>query len=343
MLTILYIIIGFGIIIFFHEFGHFICAKKTGVGVEKFSIGFGPQIFGFKRGQTNYSLSLIPLGGYVKMAGEERKSSTGNKDEFYSQPWGKKMLILISGALMNFILGILLFFIFSFFYGVAVPENSTEIGQVIENTPAAKVGLVPGDKILEINTKDVNSWEEMTQEIITHPGEEIKLKILRDSEEIIIKVIPEYDEQKQGGFLGITPVYVTKKLNFIDSLKNAFWTTGNIIVLTLKSIWWIITGRVRAELMGPVGIGMMMAQTVKYGFSQFITLLGLISVSIGLFNLFPIPVLDGGNALFFTIEAIRKKPLSEKTIQITQTLGIVFLIILVIFATQQDILRLIKK
>jgi len=344
LLTIFSIVFTFGLVIFFHELGHLISAKKMGVTVEKFSLGFGPEWFGFTRGGTRYVVCLIPVGGYVKMAGEhpgeERK---GTADEFLSQKWWRRILIVASGPGMNFILAIAIFSLMGFFAGIVIPHyESTEVGSMIPEMPAEKAGMVKGDKILSIDGKEVNNWKEMAEIIHSKPGQEITIRILRGKEEILLRVTPQYDETRGMGLIGISPALDIRKHNFISSIFAGFEQTILLIIMTLKYIWLMLVGAVKPAVAGPVGIAQMVAQVARTGIYQLLSLIAIISAEIGLFNLFPIPLLDGGHAMFYLVEGITGKPLDENKMRIAQAIGAAIIVFLLVLVTYQDILRLGK-
>jgi len=272
LLTIFSIVITFGLVIFFHELGHLIAAKRMGVRVEKFSLGFGPEWLGFTKGGTRYVVSLIPIGGYVKMAGEHPgEKRKGTPDEFLSQKWWRRILIVASGPAMNFILAIVIFSFMAFFVGIMIPHyESTEVGSVIPEMPAEKVGVLEGDKIISIDGKEVNNWNEMAEIIHSKPGEEISIKILRGKEEIPLKIVPQYDEVRGVGLIGIGPAWHTRKYNFISSIFGGFQQTAFLIVLTLKYIWLMLLGAVKPAVAGPVGIAQMVAQVARTGVYQLL-------------------------------------------------------------------------
>lgn len=343
-LTIFSIVITFGLVIFFHELGHLIAAKRMGVRVEKFSLGFGPEWLGFTRGGTRYAVSLIPVGGYVKMAGElPGEKRRGTPDEFLSQKWWRRILIVISGPAMNFIVAIVIFSLTAFFVGIMIPHyESTEVGSVMPEMPAEKAGMVEGDKIISIDGKEVSNWKEMAEVIHSKPGEKINIKILRGKEEILLQIVPQYDEVRGVGLIGIGAAWHTRKYNFISSLFAGFEQTAFLIVLTLKYIWLMLLGAVKPAVTGPIGIAQMVAQVARTGVYQLLSLIAVISTEIGLFNLFPIPLLDGGHATFYLVEGITGKPLDENKMRIAQAIGAAIIVFLLVLVTYQDILKLGK-
>ncbi len=344
LLTIFSIVFTFGLVIFFHELGHLISAKKMGVTVEKFSLGFGPEWFGFTKGGTRYIISLIPVGGYVQMAGEHPgEKRKGTADEFLSQKWWRRILIVASGPAMNFILAIAIFSLMGFFAGIMIPHyESTEVGSMLPEMPAERAGMAKGDKILSIDGKEVNNWKEMAEIIHSKPGQEITIKILRGKEDILLRVTPQYDEARGVGLIGIGPGWHIRKHNFISSVFEGFEQTIFLIIITLKYIWLMLLGAVKPAVAGPVGIAQMVAQVARTGIYQLLSLIAVISAEIGLFNLFPIPLLDGGHAMFYLVEGITGKPLDEGKMRIAQAIGAAIIVFLLVLVTYQDILRLGK-
>jgi regulator of sigma E protease len=244
---------------------------------------------------------------------------------------------------MNLILAILIFSFIGFFVGITIPHyESTEVGSVLPEMPAEKAGMLKGDRILSIDGREVNNWKEMAEIIHSKPSREIEVKILREKKEILFKVTPQYDEGRGVGLIGISPAWDIKKYNFISSLWGGFQQTASLIVLTLKYIWLMLLGAVKPAVVGPVGIAQMVAQAARTGTYQLLSLIGVISTEIGLFNLFPIPLLDGGLAMFYLAEGIRGKPLDENKMKVVQAIGVAIIVLLLILVTYQDIMRLGK-
>jgi regulator of sigma E protease len=345
MLTAIAIIFTFGIVVFFHEFGHFLAAKRTGVKVEKFSLGFGPEIIGFTKGDTRYLLSLVPLGGYLKMAGENpEEEREGKPDEFLSQPWYKKIFIVFCGPLMNFVLAILLFSLVIFVWGQPVVKtDEARIGEVTIDSPADKAGLKSGDNIVSIDGTTVVTWEDMSKIIHYKANQSVELAILRNGQELKVKVIPKYDKDRKVGLIGIVAPFEMKRMNIFNSLIKGVEQTYDWSVLTLKFLGLMIIGKVKADVSGPVGIGQLISQVARTGISNLFYLIAIISVNLGLFNLFPIPILDGGHIMFFTYEGLSGKALDAKKVQVAQVMGMSILIAIMIFATYKDFLRIFGK
>jgi regulator of sigma E protease len=331
-----------GLVIFFHELGHFLAAKSMKVRVEIFSLGFGPEWFGFTKGSTRYRVCLFPVGGYLKMAGDEAGEGVkGAPDEYLSQKWWKKMIIVFSGPFMNFVLAWLIFFSVMSFIGIDIPSKEAVIGSVLKESPAEKAGLLAGDRILSINGGAIAGWEELTENIHSKPEQALELELSRNGQKIIKQVTSKYDEKNKIGLIGVTPHFNKEKYNILRSS----WESLRVVLIytykILESIVMMIAGRMKPELAGPIGIVSIIGDATGMGLTAVLNLIAMISISLGLINLIlPVPIVDGGVLLLLLIEGIRRKALSDKSIGILQRIGLMMIILLAVFATYQDILRI---
>ena len=353
MITLLATIFVLGILIFVHELGHFLVAKKSGIRVERFSLGFPPRLIGKKIGDTEYCISWIPLGGYVKMAGEEpdEKELKGEPWEFMSKPVRTRALVVFAGPAMNFILAILIFWGIIFLAGrQEIHEDTNQIGLVAPGGPADKAGIKSGDQIISINGIEVSTFKDMAEIIHQQVEKPVEVKWRRDEEEYTAmittykdRVLDEEGQFKYIGKIGIGPTYTTIKVGFFRALLEGIDTSIFILVETIKFIIELITGTASIKLVGgPVFIAQVAGQTAKTGIVSLLSFTALLSVNLCLINVLPIPVLDGGHLLFLGIEKIKGKPLSLKQRAAMQQIGLAFLILLIIFVTYNDFLRLIK-
>lgn len=348
MLSLIYFIIVLSVLVLVHEFGHFFAAKRLGVRVEKFSFGFGPKIFSFKIKDTEYLISAVPLGGYVKMAGDEPgESLKGEPYEFFSRKPLDRFKIIFAGPLLNYILA---FIIFSVIFMFGSPTMTTEIGSLLKDYPAQKEGLVVGDKILAIDGKKVNYWEDMTDIIHKHTEGAMILSVRRNGNVFEKEIKPVVRQTKdifgnevKISLIGIAPSPKIEKVKygFFRAVEMGFRKLMQLTVITYKALWSIITGRLsfKESMTGPIGIFMITGEAAKMGFIYILHLMGLLSASLAIFNLLPLPILDGGHVLFLCIEKVMGRPLSMKTQERISNVGVAFLILLTVFIFYNDIMK----
>jgi len=423
-MTLIYFLIVIGILVFVHEFGHFIMAKRAGVRVEKFSLGMGPKIWGFKKGDTEYVISALPLGGYVKMAGENPdEEPTGAPDEFQSKTVWQRMKIAATGPLTNILLA---FMVMPFVFMVGTYTlGPAKVGFVEKDSPAEQAGFQVGDIIEKINMRSIIDWEKAEMLIAVNPDTDLAVVIERNGEKKTLALRPRLDpEQKIGtsglypdfpaevgrlrpGYpaeksdlkvndkiiavddkpvyywnqfssavkksngkkltltvergekhmpisvtpvedngkyvIGIEPVIrmIFKKYGFAESLGLGFDKTIEFIDLTFITLKKLMTFNLSIKTLGgPVLIAQMSGKAAAAGLSAFLSFLAMISISLGIINLVPIPILDGGLILFLIIEAIRKKPLTRKTMEVAQSIGAAVLITLIAVVSYNDVVRM---
>ena len=344
-------IIVLGVLIFFHEFGHFLIARLFGVGVEKFSLGFGPRLFGKKIGITDYRLSAIPLGGYVKMVGEEPDAEIAPEDlplSFTHKHVAKRMLIVAAGPVFNILLAIIIFFGIFFVSGTFIMKPS--IGSVREGSPAATAGLEKGDLITRINGSEISSWDEMAEIINASAGSPLSIAVQRQESILNFSIAPEqvptqniFGENIQRFVIGITASgeSFSKSLNFFEALSESLIQSYRVTELMVVIIAKLIKGDISTDTLGgPIMIAQMAGDSAKAGVGSLIFFIALISINLAIINLLPIPVLDGGHLLFFLIEAIKGSPVSIKVREVAQQVGLFILILLMILVFYNDISRI---
>lgn len=346
MLIAIEIILGVGLLIFVHELGHFLVAKSRGIKVEKFSLGFGPKLLGVKKGDTEYMISLVPLGGFVKMAGEDpTESLVGEKWEYLSQPWWSRIMVVISGPLMNYILAI---FIFSFLWysGMKIPEFTKDavIGEIMPSYPASKSGIKSGDKVIAINGKKIKRWSEFAEIIHTKANKKVELTVLRDNKKLKVELIPKFDENIKRGLIGVSPKiesFTVKKLSVDRSIIAGVNQTLGITWMFFRWMKELVYGKVHIKdsVGGPILIGIVAAKQAKSGLNDLLSFIALLSINLAILNLLPFPVLDGGHIVFLTVEGIIRKPIPLKVLAVFQQIGIAILILIAVFTTFNDILR----
>jgi len=348
MFSLLVFFVVLGVLIIVHEFGHFIVAKKVGVRVEQFSLGFGPVLFKKKKGDTEYSLSLVPLGGFVKLAGDNAQEAKGLPDEYLSKTKLQRAAIIFFGPVLNYLLGFLFLWFICF---VGYPTLTTKVGSTIEGLGAQEAGIKAGDKIVAVDGVRVGFWEDLQKSVHKLPaGTVVKLSILRDNKEqkldVLIKTRDLDDPlgKKQSiGLLGITPddEIVNVRHGFFRSFILGAEKTWNLTAMTYTGLWRMITGKIsmRESVTGPLGIFYITSKAASLGIIALMHLVAILSISLGIFNLLPLPILDGGHILFLAIEKIRGKSLGARTEQIITNTGITLLILLAVFVTYNDLMR----
>lgn len=327
--TIISFIVVFGILVIAHELGHFVTAKLSGVKVHEFAVGMGPAIFKKQGKETLYAVRAIPLGGYVKMEGEDGES---DDERSFSKvkPW-KRLIILSAGAIMNFILAFVLLVVLSFTIG----SPSTTIDQTIENLPAVEAGIVSGDKITRINDVAVETWDEITDAIHASNGEKIVIDVERNGETFIYEILPE--KGADGSYkVGILPLY---EKNMSKIFSNAWGQFKTFFTSIFEFLSRIGDKEVREGVSGPVGIINVIGQASKLGILNIIIVAAYISINLGIFNLLPFPALDGGRIVFVIIEMILGRPIDREKEGYVHFVGIVILLSLTVFLTFRDIAK----
>jgi len=344
MLTVVTVVVVFSIVILVHELGHFISARRIGVKVERFSLGFGKVLWSMKKGDTEYAISIVPFGGYVKMAGEEPSDKhEGKPYEFYAKPPGKRFWVLFSGAAVNYLLALILF-------SFIVPTS--RVGFVLEDMPAHKAGLQPGDRIVSINGQETKYWYNIQKTVSGDvDGSPLRLSIEREGKFLDLLIVPDMVESKnifgkitETAKIGISYYgdVAVLKANPIVCLKVGLRQTIDNTLLTYRFLWNIITGKMplKGRVTGPVGIAVILGKAVKIGFTYLLYLVAHINLALAIFNLLPFPVLDGGHILFLGLEKIRRKPISLKVQEVMQYVAISLLIALMLYVTYNDIFML---
>jgi len=335
------VVLTFGMVIFLHESGHFFVCRWLGVRVEKFAFGFGPELLGITgKSGTRFSICAFPLGGFVKPAGEDIEEYNGQPDEYFSQAWYRRLLIVYAGPVMNYLLAFTLFTVVIAVKGVGEPGNQPVIGNMMTSYPADAAGLQIDDKVLAVDGKTVGNWEELAAEIHKHPSESITLRYERGGREASIDVTPKKDETSGHGVIGIMPKLDYHSVGLLAAAKEGAHECYALTAFTIKTIGSKIWKRERPDLAGPVGIVQMVSRAAKSGAEDLINLIGLISVAIGFFNFLPVPLLDGGHGAMYLWEGISGKRLTKEAVATANGIGIAFLVSLLIFATYNDVLRI---
>ena len=340
MSTFVASVLVFGLLIFFHELGHFAVAKFMGIKVHEFSLGFGPKVFGMLRGDTTYNLRLLPLGGFVRMAGMDPAEEEDFADSrgFNKKSILQRIAVISAGPIMNFLLAaLLLAFIFM---AQGFPTTTTIVDSVLPGYPAEKIGLMPGDRIVAIDGQTTNTWEQVAQYIKSHPSKEIALTVQRDEGKLNLSIVPSKDESGMGK-IGVYPTQEMVKQGFFASMVSGIEYT---VIVTGKIIGFIgkmFVHEVPADLGGPVRVVWEIGQAVDSGFYHIVQLAAFLSINLGLFNLFPIPALDGSRIVFLFWEALRGKPVDPSRENFIHLVGFVLLLLLMVVITYNDVLTLL--
>lgn len=351
MQSVLAVVLVLGLLIAFHELGHFLVARALGIGVKTFSLGFPPKIFSFKWGQTRYQLSLLPLGGYVSLVGETREEDLPEgftiDQSFMHRPAWHRMLVVAAGPVFNFILAVLIYW--GVFWAQGAIEMLPVIGDVRDASPAMEAGLETGDQVTAIDGQPVNFWRDLSSIIQASEGKTLTLTVKRGDETFTREVQPEltvhkniFGEDIKTPLIGITSKgdTTTIPLGAGSAFTEAFVQFWQIVKLTGQGVQKIIERVIPLNTVGgPILIVQMVSEQASQGFVNLLALTALISINLGLINLLPIPVLDGGHILFFGIEAIFRRPVPEKIQDLTTKIGLALLITLMILATYNDLAR----
>ena len=352
------------VVVFFHELGHFWVARRCGVKVDAFSVGFGPELLGFNdRLGTRWKLCAIPLGGYVRFHGDDSAASTPDmkslsqmseeekRVSFFHQPVRNRALVVAAGPIANFLLAIVIFAAVFMVYGKQV--TTARVDAVQPASAAAEAGLQAGDVVLSINGSKIEGFGDMQRIVSASPGLKLQLVVLRGDREISLSATPRLQELKDNfgnmhrvGLLGITRSttredVVTQRFGPLEALQLGVAETWFVVERTLSYVAGIVSGREATDqLGGPIRIAQISGQVATVSFAALLHLTAVLSVSIGLINLFPVPLLDGGHLVFYAIEAIRGRPLSERAQEYGFRVGLALVLMLMLFATWNDIVHL---
>ena len=373
-MTVVYAIIVLGILIFVHELGHFLLAKLMGVSVEKFSLGFGPKLIGKKIGETEYLLSAFPLGGYVKMFGEGGFIEGGEQDprpvdenvaandtsepilreltedekarSFAHKPVLARIAIVMAGPVFNLVFAWLIFIVLCM---IGVPTVTTKIGDALKDKPAARAGMLKGDVITTINNKPINRWDQIADGVSASKGQPLSLTVTRDSKIILFTITPEprvsknlFGEKINGYAIGVASAgeVTTEYFNPFQAVIKGTEQTWKVIDLTFMSLVKMVQRVVPMDSVGgPIMIAKMAGEQASAGIAPFLAFMALLSINLGVLNLLPVPVLDGGHLLFYFMEFIFRRPVPQKVREYAQQIGMVLLLGLMVLAFYNDIIR----
>jgi regulator of sigma E protease len=345
------VVLGFLIVV--HEFGHFIVAKRSGVGVLKFSVGFGPRLFGRTFNGTEYVLSAIPLGGYVKMVGEDPDAAEAAdpRISFSHQNVWKRVAIVVAGPVFNLLFAFVAFSLVLAVYGQRVPSDVAKVGGVMPGMPAAQAGLQLGDVVTAVDDKPIATWDELSAAIRASGGRPVGVTLQRGDQALTVTVTPEAKPDKnifgevvgEAYVIGIERGFEEVSVGPFEAVgagaKQTVWWIQTLIMSVVK----IVQGKIPAQdIGGPILIVQAAGQQAQIGLESLLLFMAVISINLGILNLLPIPILDGGHLLFFLVEGVMRRPLDMRHREIMQQVGLVILIGLMAFAFYNDILRVIR-
>ena len=332
------------VLVLVHEWGHFIAAKSLGVKVQKFSMGFGPKLFSRMYRGTEFMVCAIPLGGFVKMAGDERSECKGKRDEFYAHPVGHRAIIVLMGPIVNFVFALLCFFVT---FMIGYPNLAAKVGKLMENYPAYSAGLQVGDRILQIDSKKIENWEDLQQYVTTSRGQALHFIVLRNNQEIIKEIVPQerkikniFGKEETIRIIGIQPFEEVVFIKYppLEAFTKSVQQLIAITALTFKALYHVIIGAMPAKeaFGGPIRIFDVVKDAAALGISYLIYIMAIISTNLAIFNLFPIPVLDGGHLLLQGMERLRGRPLPLKIEDGLTKTGLALLLTLMVFVFYND-------
>ena len=359
LITIFAVVLVLGGLIFFHELGHFSVARFFGMGVSTFSLGFGPKLLKWQRGKTEYALSLVPLGGYVALVGETDEAEIPEgftpEESFSLRPAWQRLLVVLAGPFANLLMAWLLYF--GLAASVGTPVLVPEVGSLQENSPAARAGLLPGDLILAVDGKDITSWDEMSAAIAESRGVPMDLTLERKEDgrltTVHISLAAErstrktiFGEEEEAWLVGVRSSgrVLTRPESISSAFVVGFEQTWKMIALTWQGFVKLIERVVPVDQVGgPIMIAQLVGEQAQQGLAGLLALTALISINLGILNLLPIPVLDGGTILFCLLELCFRRPVNRKVQEYAMRLGLTLLVALMLLATFNDVVRIIKS
>ncbi len=337
--TIVATIFVIGLLVLVHEFGHFVTARLTGMGVREFGIGFGPSLVSKRFGETVYTLNVVPLGGYVKIAGMD-PDEVQTPESYGSKPIWARMIVIAAGSLMNFVLPVLLFFIVLVGAGVDTASDQPVLGTIMADRPAARAGFVAGDRILSVDGAKINTWMDFVQVIRVSADKQVTIAYERNGIARTATVVPEYDTKTNRGVIGVMPQITNYRPGPGQAFAMSVKQTATVTATIFTGLLQMITGQAPADVAGPIGVAQITGQVAQMGFLPLLQFAAFLSINLGLINLLPVPVLDGGHLVTLAFEAVRGRPLSRNSMQIIQTIGFALLMTLMLLATFKDITRI---
>ena len=353
VITILAFVVALGILVFVHELGHFAVAKRLGVKVLRFSIGFGPILFARHRGETEYAVSAMPLGGYVKMLGEEDDDEAMAEPEraFATQPLARRSAIVAAGPAMNFLFAFLAYALLFLWVGVEIPSTEPRVGRIAAGSPAEQAGLRAGDRVVAVDERPMATWEELARTVRESQGAPLALTVERDGAQLSIRVTPTLrekpsvygNETDRVYLIGIEASHDWQRVGPLQAITLAGRQTATASYLVAQGLLLMVRGRVpQDELGGPIAIAQAAGEQARAGARYFLSMLAFLSINLAVLNLLPIPALDGGHLALFAVEGVMGRPLRQRHRELAQQVGLLLLLSLMVFVFYNDIHRLVQ-
>lgn len=352
MITALAIVFVFGLMVIIHEFGHFIVAKWAGIKVLEFSFGFGPKLVGYQSKETLYAIRLIPLGGFVKLYGMDAEVDengdavivpANDQKSYMNKPAWQRIAVIAAGPIMNFVLALILFIGVFAVVGIPTAATGNAVGSLIQGQPAMQAGIMPGDHIVAVNGVATPDWNTLTEAIHSKPNQLLKLTIQRGNSQKILSVRTEKDPPTGYGLIGITPIVQNQTVPITKAVKYGIEQTTGFTKTIITLLAQMITRKIPAQLGGPVAIAQAIGQGAHQGWADLLGLTGVLSIQLGLINLFPIPALDGSRIVFLLVEILRGRPLKPEKENFIHLIGFVLLLVAMLAVTYHDIVNLFIK
>ncbi len=336
MTTVVALVAVFGILVSVHELGHFLVAKALGMRVNEFSLGFGPALVSPQWGETHYSVRIIPLGGYVRLAGMEM-DKTSDPNEFPNRPLWQRFVVILAGPIMNLVLAGVLYTLA--FGPVGIPTPTTTVAHTVPHYPAYTAGIRAGDRIVAVDKTPVANWTQLETAIVRHAHKPLLITLKRGHESKTVIVHTRYDKTLKQYIVGIQPTTYIVHLGFLASLRAGVGYTVQLTGLWFAAMFRLLEGKGPFDLTGPVGIAVMVSQAAQSGMTYVILLAAALSTNLGLFNVLPIPVLDGSRLFLLGLEGIRRKAMDPDRENMIHMVGFVVLILFVLVVTYHDIVH----
>lgn len=344
-MTLLATILVLGLLIFIHELGHFLMARRVGIAVYEFALGFGPTVFQLERGLTTYSLRAVPLGGFVRMAGlnpaleDERDNALRPEQHFWRRSVAERMLVIGAGSTMNFILAVVLFAII--FMSLGLSDATLYVDEIEPTYPAHTAGVRPGDRVHAVDSEVLESWSQLVSIIHRSKGELLAVELERDGTFVHLEITPRgHPDDPQLGIIGIRPAFTVEYPGLLQALAESVLMTGQVVVGFVQGIAQLFVGARAPEVIGIIGIGQEIGQATRMGLENVLFLAAVLSANLGLINLLPIPALDGSRLVFLSIEGIWGRPVNPDRENFIHFIGFAVLIALALFVAYRDLLRL---